>query len=250
MRVAFVGKGGSGKSVIAGTAARLLARRTGAPVLAIDSDPMPGLAFSLGLPGAAAALPDEAVEPYQLPEDGRTRYRLRFSPLETISRFAVHGPDGVRLLSVGKVRPGSGNLAGSQSAFAQVLDGLEDLAWPVLGDLPGGTRQPFLGWARYAELIVIVATPSAAGLLSARRLARLAQTRSRVVAVVNQVRDPAQAARWADGLPVPVLGLIPHDEAVRAADRGGRALLDTAPHCAAVAAIGSLLELVETEAAP
>ena len=48
MRVAFVGKGGAGKSAIAGTFARTLARQ-GDPVLAIDSDPLPGLAFSLGL---------------------------------------------------------------------------------------------------------------------------------------------------------------------------------------------------------
>lgn len=39
VRVAFVGKGGAGKSSIAGTFARLLAV-TGQPVLALDSDPM------------------------------------------------------------------------------------------------------------------------------------------------------------------------------------------------------------------
>ncbi|MDP8932341.1 MAG: AAA family ATPase, partial [Actinomycetota bacterium] len=42
MRVAFVGKGGSGKSALAGTLARALARR-GESVLVLDSDPMPGL---------------------------------------------------------------------------------------------------------------------------------------------------------------------------------------------------------------
>ena len=44
MRVAFVGKGGSGKSTIAGTIARLLAR-DGDNVLALDVDTLPGLAF-------------------------------------------------------------------------------------------------------------------------------------------------------------------------------------------------------------
>ena len=61
MRVAFVGKGGAGKSALAGTFARVLARR-GEPVLAIASDPMPGLAFSVGLDVTDAPIPDDAVE--------------------------------------------------------------------------------------------------------------------------------------------------------------------------------------------
>ena len=60
MRVAFVGKGGVGKSMIAGTFARLLARR-GEMVLAVDTDPMPGLNFMLGLPVVDVAIPDDAV---------------------------------------------------------------------------------------------------------------------------------------------------------------------------------------------
>jgi CO dehydrogenase maturation factor len=74
VRVAFVGKGGAGKSSIAGTFARLLAA-TGQPVLALDSDPMPGLAFSVGIANVDAGIPDEAVEDYD--DDGRRRYRLR-----------------------------------------------------------------------------------------------------------------------------------------------------------------------------
>ena len=61
MKVVFVGKGGAGKSVIAGTFARALARR-GTPVLAVDSDPLPGLAFSLGLESYESPLPDYYVD--------------------------------------------------------------------------------------------------------------------------------------------------------------------------------------------
>jgi len=46
MRIASVGKGGSGKSTIVGTLARLLAR-DGEWVLALDVDTMPGLAYSM-----------------------------------------------------------------------------------------------------------------------------------------------------------------------------------------------------------
>nr|MDQ6928786.1 AAA family ATPase [Actinomycetota bacterium] len=49
MKLAMVGKGGVGKTSISGTLARLLARR-GRRVLAIDGDPNPNLALTLGVP--------------------------------------------------------------------------------------------------------------------------------------------------------------------------------------------------------
>jgi CO dehydrogenase maturation factor len=61
MRIAVVGKGGAGKSVVAGTMARLLARR-GDKVLALDSDPIPGLAISLGLGSLTTPMLQDAVE--------------------------------------------------------------------------------------------------------------------------------------------------------------------------------------------
>ena len=49
MNLCVVGKGGSGKTSLSGTMARLLARR-GHDVLAIDGDPNPNLAVKLGIP--------------------------------------------------------------------------------------------------------------------------------------------------------------------------------------------------------
>jgi CO dehydrogenase maturation factor len=54
MRVAFVGKGGSGKTTIASLFARLVAR-DGAPILAIDADINQHLGSALGLTEAQAA---------------------------------------------------------------------------------------------------------------------------------------------------------------------------------------------------
>jgi len=99
MRVAFVGKGGAGKSAIAGTFARFLARR-GLPVLAIDSDPLPGLALSLGLDiDDDVRIPDDAVRERQEGEKG-PRFRLvdGLGASEAIDRYAVEAPDGVRFL--------------------------------------------------------------------------------------------------------------------------------------------------------
>ena len=103
MRVAVVGKGGAGKSVIAGTVARLLARR-GQRVLALDSDPMPGLSFSLGSgPDPLEAPLRDAAE-----KDGAVRWRLKpgIGPVRAVQRYAAHAPDGIRLLQIGKAAGG------------------------------------------------------------------------------------------------------------------------------------------------
>ena len=190
MRVAFVGKGGAGKSAIAGTFARALARH-GHPVLAIDSDPMPGLAYSLGLEISDAAIPDDAVEERKEGEEG-PRFRLRpgLSAADAVEMYSVSGPDGVRFLQFGKLRGHAGHLMRAQFAFRQIVADLPDGKWSVVGDLPGGTRQAFMGWGGYAQTFLIVAEATAKSLASARRLARLGTSDGdrRVVAVANRVR--------------------------------------------------------------
>lgn len=245
MRVAFVGKGGAGKSAIAGVVARLLARH-GNDVLAVDSDPLPGLSVSLGLGVVDAAIPGDAVEEKAEGESG-PRFRLRngLTAAAALDRYALPAPDGVRFLQFGKTRASGAPLMRSQWAFRQILDGLPPETPTIVGDLPGGTRQPFFGWAGYADTVVVVVPPTSAGLLSARRLAKLASTDAapdRIVAVVSQASDESDSERVRQRTGLDVVGSVPWDEQVLAAEREGRSVLDTAPDSPAVAALVALTE--------
>jgi CO dehydrogenase maturation factor len=252
VRVAFVGKGGAGKSVIAGTLARLLAAR-GERVLAVDSDPLPGLAFSVGVKRSDAGIPEEAIVARPEGEVEGPPYRLRdgLTALEAVERYAAPGPDGIRFLQFGKTRGSLRPLFASQFAFRQILAGLPAEGWHVVGDLPGGTRQPFMGWGQYARTLLIVVEPTAASLLSARRLAKLARAAEapRLLAVASKVHSERDRADIERRCGLRVLAAVPEDRAVRAAERLGLPPVDHDPSSPAVTAVASLLELLVEQGA-
>lgn len=246
MRIAFVGKGGAGKSTVAATVARLLARQ-GRAVLAVDSDPMPGLCFGLGLADASPAIPAEAVVE-QPPGTPGPRFVLRpgLDARAAIERYAAIGADGVRLLCFEKSTGDWGLTARSQHAWSQIMAELPvDLGADVVGDLPGGTRQPLSGWGKYARTLIVVAEPNPASTATARRLATLATSRwapGGVVAVANRIRQPDDVRRVATGTGLTVIGAVPADPGVGRADRLGQAPLDADPGSPFVEAVRALVD--------
>ena len=252
MRLAFVGKGGAGKSAISGTFARQLARQ-GDNVLAIDSDPLPGLAFSLGLPiDDSPPIPDDAVVERKEGEEG-PRWRLSpdVDPLEAVEKWSVEAPDGVRFFQFGKIKGDTRALWRSQVAFRHIVNKLPAGHWNVVGDLPGGTRQAFTGWGNWAQTVLVVVEPTAKSLLSGRRLARMVdldpENPKRVLAVASKVTEPGDVDMIAKGTGLEVVATVRWDEALAEAERQRLAPLDSAPDCPAVLAVESLVERLSEE---
>ncbi len=102
MRIAVSGKGGSGKTTISGTLARLAARRLG-KVLAVDGDPNPNLAQTIGVkaPDKWPLVPRDLLTTVE--ENGEKRAVLAKPIDEVIAEYSMRGPDGVQLLSMGEV---------------------------------------------------------------------------------------------------------------------------------------------------
>ena len=252
MRLAFVGKGGAGKSAISGTFARTLARQ-GDKVLAIDSDPLPGLAYSLGLAiEDSPPIPEDAVVERKEGEEG-PRWRLSpdVDPFEAVEKWSVEAPDGVRFLQFGKVTTDARAIWRAQMAFRFVINKLPPGRWNVVGDLPGGTRQAFTGWGSWASTICIVVEPTSKALLSGRRLARMAdldpENPKRVVAVASKVRQDDDVEMIAKGTGLEVIAAIPWDEELAEAERRQLAPIDFAPDSPAVRAVESLVERLSEE---
>jgi CO dehydrogenase maturation factor len=97
MKIAVLGKGGAGKTTVAGTVARTLGQ-LGESVLAIDADVNPMLGISLGVgPERTEAL----VGARQALEAGELEHQPTARGI--VDTFGADAPDGVRLVVVSRI---------------------------------------------------------------------------------------------------------------------------------------------------
>lgn len=245
MRIAVCGKGGSGKSTIAGSLARELARR-GHKVVAIDADPNPNLGISLGV-GAGEV---EAMTPIlnALLDAGHTHDDPTPAAEDLLARFGVDAPEGIRLVATGKIeRPSDACLCcGSHNTTRQFFGELPADDRTVVADLEAGLND--LVWADPDpdDVVVVLTEGSVKSVHVARgavEVARLLGVR-RVVAVANRAQHEGEAGELAAELGVDEAVTVPDDPAVEAADRVGVAPMDHDPSSPAMGAVVRLADLL------
>lgn len=256
MRIAIAGKGGSGKTTISGTLARLLGRK-GLPVVAIDGDTNPNLAQSLGVTAGSGeelvALPGDLLVKKEDP-NANPPSELKIPIDEVLERYGTAAPDGVRLLVMGKVEhAGRGCKCRAHAVARYVIADLLEYAGTdreLVVDMEAGLEHLSRGTTRNVDVLLAVAEPYYRSLETARRVYELAQELGidEVRMVANKVRGPeeSEAIRaYADRHGLELLAEIPHDEAVLHADLAGKPLLDVGgPDSPAVREIDRLAELL------
>ncbi len=238
MKIAVTGKGGSGKSLVAGSLARQFAKH-GHQVVALDADPNPNLAVSIGFDRETV----ESIAPIlnALLASGHTHNDPQPPAEELLRRFGVEGPDGGVLVATGKIeRPSDACLCcGSHNVTRQFFGELSAEGRVVIADLEAGLND--LIWARPGpdDVVVVVSDGSEKAVEIAGRACELAEEMgvARLVAVANRGSDAAVLARE---LRVPEVIAIPEDPAVLEADRVGGAAFDVDPASPAMAAVAEL----------
>lgn len=238
MKILVAGKGGVGKTTVSGTLARALAR-AGHPVLALDADTNPMLGVSLGL---GPEQTDLLVAVREGLETGETEHERSLDGF--VERFGRDAPDGVRLVLASRIdRPDPGCRCCGVSA-EQLIAELDGEGRIVIGDLEAGVGTVLRLEPGQADVVVVVAQPTAKSLDVARRAIDLAEDRgARVVVVANRVRDESDLTAVESALRGEhELVVIPEDPAIAAADRDGLAPFDVAPGSPGVRAV---LELAD-----
>lgn len=232
MKVAIVGKGGSGKTTTAAVLARALARR-GHEVVALDCDTNPNLGISLGL---GEETTEALVGMRQALDEGEAAHASGWADL--LDRFGSPAPDGVRFAVVSRIDNPEPGCPCCGLSPEQLLASVDDDRL-IIADLEAGIGTLMRLAEAVVDALVVVVEPSPKSIEVGMRAVELARDRSagRLLVVGNRVRDldDEQMIRFA--FPDAEVVVVPEDHAVIDADRVGLSPVDAAPQSPAVTAL-------------
>ncbi|MFF5205115.1 ATP-binding protein [Streptosporangium sp. NPDC000396] len=245
MRVAFVGKGGSGKTTLSALFARYTASR-GGPVTAIDADINQHLGMALGMADSALPRPMGAhlteIKEYLRGDNPRissasamvkttppgrgSRLLCLEEPDDVIhARFAVATPDGPRLMVTGPFSDDDLGVACYHSKVGAVelylnhlLDGAGEY---VVVDMTAGADSFASGLFTRFDLTLLVAEPTRQGVSVYRQYRDYAADYDVPIAVVgNKVHGPGDVEFLREQVGKDLLVCLEHSAAIRAMEQG------------------------------
>jgi len=221
-----------GKTLIAGGLAYFFANK-GLRTIAIDADPSPNLALTLGLPIEKARRIMPISENKELIESKTDTgfsgvLRLSFTVDDIVREYSVRTPFGVNLIVMGTVKSmGSGCTCPANAVVRALLRHLvveRDEA--VVVDMEAGVEHLGRGTAQHVDTMLIVADANMKSLETAKQIHTLAASAGmkRLFLVGNKIGDEAQAEIVKDfaaknGLVV--LDFVPFDQKVVEAEMRG-----------------------------
>jgi CO dehydrogenase maturation factor len=251
LKIAVSGKGGVGKTLVSGTLASYFAKK-GYKVMAIDADPSPNLALTLGIPVEESNKIIPISENKEL-LDSKTKtdypgvYKLHFTVDDIIEENGMKSPYGVNLLVMGTVKAaGSGCACGANAVVRELLRHLiVDRDEIVIVDMEAGVEHMGRGTASQVDAMIIVADSSRKSLEIAKKLNLFATQMGikKVYVVGNRVEEPIEKELITDFTKennLELLALIPYDKTVVKADRLGEAPLKYAETSESVKAIQTI----------
>ncbi|MDD9817071.1 MAG: AAA family ATPase [Gammaproteobacteria bacterium] len=252
MKIATVGKGGSGKTTVAGALARVLAEG-GHKVLAVDGDPNPNLALTLGMsPGEAEQIkyikPD--IMEIEAQSDGTRKLQMTVSGEELIRQYGASAPQEIDLVVMGRPAEGSagsGCMCASHLAVRGIIAEMSGHGDHTITDMEAGLEHLKRGTARNVDTMLVVAEPYYRSLEAAARTHLLARELRipYIFIVANKVKeddDLAAIKEFCSLHDMPILATVPYDPLFTEAERNGKSPIDYAPNCPGMNTIREIAE--------
>jgi CO dehydrogenase maturation factor len=248
--VALAGKGGTGKTTLAGLVVRSMRRAGRVPVLAVDADPNTSLDAALGL-RPARTISDVVDATHGMRDVPGNIPKSTYLELQLEDCLAEG--KGVDLVAMGRPE-GPECYCASNHLLRNHLDKLMGAYRSVVVDNEAGMEHLSRRTTRDVDLLLVVSDPTLIGIRTALRIRALVGELSLAVRasalVVNRVAvlpGPVEEALAAGGMRV--VGLVPEDPLVASFELEGRPLLDLPDDSAAVAAVERMLTAAELQGA-
>jgi len=232
VKIAVSGKGGVGKTLIAGGLAHSFAMK-GLKTIAIDADPSPNLSLTLGLPLEEARNIVPISQNKELIESKTSTgysgvYRLSFTVEDIIHDFSVKTPFDVNLIVMGTVQSmGSGCTCPANSVVRALLRHLVvERDEVVILDMEAGVEHLGRGTARHVDVLLVIADANIKSLEIAKHIHDLATSAGikQVFLVGNKIGSQIQketVIKFAESNGLTILDLVPFDQNVAEAEMRG-----------------------------
>ena len=240
MKIAITGKGGVGKTTLAGLLARLYAAE-GRSVLAVDADPDANLASALGISPetASRALPlaeqSDLIEERTGSRPGSPGGMFSLNPkVDDIPDAYSIRHEGVRLLVVGKSKEaGSGCYCPENVLLRRLISHLIlRIDEVVILDMEAGIEHLTRGTAGSVNAFIVVVEPGQRSMQTARQIETLARGLGvkEVFVVGNKIRQESEKdfiLRHLEGMKF--LGFMSYAGDAVTADLDGKSPYDASP---------------------
>ena len=237
MKIAVTGKGGVGKTTLAGTMARILASR-GMKVLAIDADPDSNLGSAVGIARERLNGVIPVAEMTKLIEERTGTTKGQFGGVFKINPQVDDIPDqfsisheGVKLLILGCIPEGGGGCFCPEStllkSLLRYLIVKRDEA--VILDMEAGLEHLGRGSTAGMDALIVVVEPGQRSIQTAQHIKKLAADLQikNVYIVGNKIQNESDRELIKNGLPeFDVLGYMSFNPAIIQADKEGKAPYD------------------------
>ena len=248
--IAVAGKGGTGKTTLAGLIIRYLRRSGRVPILAVDADPDSNLPQAIGLGGEKSIstigrarqdfFASRGTVPAGVPKEAYLELRLNEVLVETAD---------IDLLVMGRPE-GAGCYCYINNVLRKFLESLGRNYPFVVIDNEAGLEHLSRRTAQRIDMLVVVSDYSVNGLRAAGRIHQLSEELEleigRSFLVINRVPGELDGAfrKRAEGQGLNLLGVVPLDEGISEGDLEGRAVIDLPDGNRAVGAVNDFMQTV------
>jgi len=237
MKIAVSGKGGVGKTTLAGVMARLLADQ-GRKVLAIDADPDANLASAVGLSKEALAKLSPIASMTSLIEERTGAKKGSFGSMFKLNPKVDDLPDemgvvshGVKLLLLGCIPQGGGGCFCPENVLLKNLVRylVVQREEAVIIDMEAGLEHLGRGSTGHVDALVIVVEPGQRAINTARQIKKLGEDLHlrNMMIVGNKITSDQDRRIIEESLSdFPILGHMSYNPRILQADREGKSPYD------------------------